>query len=165
MNTNFRKKAINGAPQIHSPVPKNYWDHPVYQFVARHHRLAEKTANAAEMARLSELMRQFTEGSIPESVIAELETQRQLAEKQAKADRKNQQVNFRPPQFAKQQELNPQVNIAALKQRIFNQQTSSENRIRAFEALPKQEKAELVKRLPPYIKSLMDKYLKSRGYL
>ena len=115
-----------------------YWDDPVYHYVSRRHRWAVADGNGAETQRFDGLMQALVNGSMPDALYGQLETE-------AKADKKRRQPQRKgwraaPLTRASRLERTPSVNVADLKTRIFNPQVSRENVIKALEALPPAEK-------------------------
>ncbi|MFA6268522.1 MAG: hypothetical protein WCW13_05415 [archaeon] len=148
------KKVIGGQ----ASVRRNYWEDPIYQFVARNHRFAQDKANAQEMARLSDLMQHLVNGTLSDTVRSELEGLRQAAERQAKAERKQNQ-RIPPKNVVKEETALAEVHKDALKRQIFHPQTSPDNMIRAFERLPTEEKRRTAAKLTKYLRSKIADYL------
>jgi|GEM_PF-1003698 len=155
----FSAEAHNGNRGPSVP----YWQNPIYQFVARSHKIAETARNAAEMQRLSSLMQLLAENKMSAEQQAELEALRAEHEKREKSQRKKQ-ARSDPRAFAKEETIaRSEVNVTEIKRKLFNLQTSPENMIRTMEMLPNAQKREVAASLTPYLRSKIATYLKQHN--
>jgi len=161
---NLVNKAAIGA---HGPtiMPKGpYWQNPVYQFMARTQRNAQTMGNTAEMQRASAIMQEIVENRISAEKYAELEALRIESERRAKSERKKQaSANFNPNAARKEESIQTGVNVAEVKRRLFNLQTSPQNMIRELEKLPAAQRKEIAASLTVFLRSKIAPYLKQHN--
>lgn len=149
------------SEKIAKPAPQRkgkYWEDPVYRHLSFLRRNAETVHNISEMQRLSELMQQVIDNRMTQDVYEHLLMNHRVFKQQVKKQRKQQQ------RIPEKTERTP-INVNALKRVIFNYQASIEKVIKAFEALPEEERKRLTEKLPPFLKRRLEPYLKQKGYL
>lgn len=142
--------------------PHNYWEDPVYHFVMALRKQAQKMKRTEEDARLGNLAQQIVNRAIDPQEYVHLMEQYRVFRQEQRRERKKQQPRV---VVILSKEKGPTQDIYALKRRIFNIHTSTENMIKAIEALPKEERQRTVKKLTPYLRSRIEVYLREHGYL
>lgn len=158
-----KKKGLpQQAPMSKRPVLP-YFQDPVYHFVSRQHREASLANNQEVVQKWGDLMHKLSEGSLPDNIYFQLEGERRAEEQRLKQERKKHsqaQGQRRPEEKIEKSG----VNVAELKKRVFNPQTSPENMVKALEALPVQERKKVIGNLTAFLRSKIQQYLKSHGY-
>lgn len=153
-----RQEPKSQVPQL----PRNYWEDPVYHFVMALRKQAQKMKRMEEDARLGNLAQQIVNRAIdPQEYVHLMEQYRVFRQEQRKEKKKQQPRIVVIPS----KEMVPTQDIYALKRRIFNVHTSTDNMIKAIEALPKEERRRTVKKLTPFLRSRIEVYLREHGYL
>jgi len=152
-------------PEQKKPLRPNvqYWEDPVYRYVSGRYKTAQAAGNHAEVALFAEFMQKIVGKSLPDEVYFRLDTERKAFQQQQKKERKKgREVNA----LKQRQVTEPRsaINVAELKRRVFNPQTSSQNMIKALEAMPTDERKKTIRSLTSFLKSKIAKYLQSRGY-
>ncbi|MFA4907401.1 MAG: hypothetical protein WC602_03960 [archaeon] len=142
--------------------PLNYWERPAYKHLAFLKRVAEQAGNAAEIQRVANLMQQAMNGKLPSDLAEKLssdykEHRKEVSVKESERRREQRMEEKKGGKIG--------VNVSKLTQRIWNPQTSLENVIAAFEALPRQDKERLVQNISPFLKRRLGAYLKKKGYM
>jgi len=151
----------NDSPSASRAVRPD-WEDAVYRYVSRQHRSALAAGNSPEADRFDGLMQQLAAGSMPNELYWELDAQSKAEQKKRQQQRKRHQKH-RPVGGSAVEEASP-VNIAALKNRIFNRHVSRQNIIKALEALPQGEKKATIAGLPPGLRRKLGSYLKGAGH-
>ncbi|MFA5763990.1 MAG: hypothetical protein WC915_04210 [archaeon] len=157
------KKTNAGKPlpksiEVSKINPKKYWEHPIYQHLAKKLRDAQKVNSEAEISRLSLTIQALMSGKLTMVELHELEMQRREQVKSSKAERKKNNTIHQP-------KINESTtNLTDLKKRIFNPQTSQANMIKSFDRLPKDSQISVAKSLTPFLRSKMSKNLEKKGF-
>ena len=137
-----------------------YWDDPVYRYLSGQRRRSEDAGDAAEAERLGELMQQIVDDSLEDEVYSRLHEEAKDEIKRRKQRRKKGGPRPRRPL---EEDRPPSVNVAELKNRIFNPHVSRENVIKALEVLPAAERRSTIAGLPPGLRRKLADCLKTRG--
>ena len=151
-NKSKPKVPVKPVERVRPKVP--YWEDPVYRFVSGMQRRAQTVGHEAEVARYSELMQRLVEKKLPDDAYFTLDAQRRELQRQQKAERKK---NQKKP--ANVQEPASNVDVTALKRRVFNPQTSQQNMIKSLEAMPAAERKKTISSLTTFLRSKIKKYL------
>ena len=147
-----------GHPLVRKSVP--YFQDPVFHYVSGLCHEAQSRHQEDQIRLFSEYMQQLSEQRMPDALYFQLESQRKEFERMRKAEKK---ISAKGPREFRPQEK-PTVNVADLKKRIFNTQTSPENMIKALELLPSDERKKTILSLTAFLRSKIPGYLKSHGY-
>ena len=139
-----------------------YWEDPVYRYVSRLCKQAHSISRPVEAARLAELMQRLVSKSLPDNIYFMLDVERRQAQKQQKQERKKKQRDG--GRLVGKKNSVPAVNVAELKKRVFNPQTSQHNMIRALEAMPADERGKTIENLTSFLRSKIVSWLKKKGY-
>ena len=148
--------------ETHAPKHsfQNYWQDPVYQHLAALKREAQASQNIQEISRLDNLMLLVVESRLPEEERTRLMEERKKRKLELKRKRKQEGHTT-----VHEKTIIPEMDIAALKRRIFSKHTSPENMIECLEKLPKPERDKTIARLPNFFKRKIISYLRQRGYM
>ena len=152
-----KPKDLQPVRQVRPNLP--YWEDPVYRYVSGLHKRVQIKGNAAELSRLAELMQKIVNKSLSDEIYFKLDADRKEFQRKMKQLRKKQQKS---DHIVSKDSSAPSINIAELKRRIFNPQTSSQNMIKALEAMPAEDRKKTIQSLTPYLKSKIAKYLQSK---
>jgi hypothetical protein len=137
-----------------------YYNDPVYHFVSGQHRLAQQTNDPERVGHFDRLMQQFVNSVVPDELYFQLEAQRREFERARKTERKKNAPG--PPSEGAVKGVKSPVNVAELKRRVFNAQTSPANMIHALESMPRPDREKVIRDLTPFLRGKIQSWLNQR---